>query len=148
MMSGKNVETVRTTKAAKTKPAATPADPSLKLALICAEAVIDKKAEHSIILNVGAVGSFADYFLIASGNNERQVQAMADEAVSRLKAAGEMPRIEGYDTGRWVLVDSGSVVLHLFHEDIRNFYQLEELWAGAPRVAIPAEYYTGPATRQ
>jgi ribosome-associated protein len=96
-----------------------------------------------MILEVGSKGSFADYFLISSGTNEKQVQAMADEAVVKMKKAGLMPKVEGYEGGRWILVDAGAVVLHLFHDDIRGYYRLEDLWRDAIRVSIPAEYYTG-----
>lgn len=119
-------------------------DENRDLALLATHAIIDKKAENTIILNVGAVGSFTDYFVISSGNSERQVQSMADEAIQRMKALGYMPRIEGYEQGRWVLVDCDAVILHLFHADIRGFYNLEDLWQGSPRVAIPQEFYTTP----
>jgi ribosome-associated protein len=114
---------------------------SQDLALKCAKALIDKKAEQTTILNVGQIGSFTDYFLISSGSNEKQVQAMADTAVETLKANGYEPAVEGYEQGRWVLVDAGSIVLHLFHDDIRGFYNLEDLWTGAPRLPIPQDYY-------
>jgi ribosome-associated protein len=133
----------------KPKPTANPLpaapladDPSRDVALLCARAVIDKKAQQTLILEVGSRGSFADYFLISSGSNEKQVQAMADEAVTKLKKSGHMPKVEGYEGGRWILVDAGSVVLHLFHDDIRGYYRLEDLWQDATRVNIPADFYT------
>ena len=123
--------------------AASAAKPESKaLALLCAQAALDKKAHDALILNVGERGSFTEYFLIASGNNERQVQAMADEILKQVRANGQKPTMEGYDQGRWILIDLGDVVIHLFHESLRDFYRLEELWAGAPRLPIPTEYYT------
>jgi ribosome-associated protein len=116
---------------------------SKDLALACAKAAIDKKASHSIIFDVGKLGAFTDYFLITSGTNERQVQAIADELFRLSKEWGcGSPRLEGYDEGRWVLVDMGGVVVHVFHDYIREFYDLETLWADAPRLSIPEEYYT------
>jgi ribosome-associated protein len=120
---------------------------SKDLALLCARAAIDKKANHSIIFEIGKLGAFTDFFLITSGSNERQVQAIADEISRQVKAVGlEGPRLEGYDEGRWVLVDLGSVVVHVFHDYIREFYDLESLWAEAPRLRIPVEYYSSPAS--
>ena len=117
-------------------------------ALLCAHAAIDKKALHTVILDVSTRSGFTDCFVITSGSSEKQVQAMADEVLARARAQGEKPRLEGYDEGRWILVDLGDVVVHLFHEAIRDFYKLEELWMGTPRVTIPQEYYTGSTAAQ
>ena len=117
---------------------------SKELALLCAKAAIDKKAIHSLIFEVGKVGAFTDYFLITSGMNERQVQAIADEISRTAKEQGAAsPRVEGYDEGRWVLVDFGDVVIHIFQDYIREFYDLESLWSDAPRLKIPEEFYRG-----
>lgn len=119
---------------------------SKELALLCAQAAIDKKANHSIIFEVGKLGAFTDYFLITGGSNERQVQAIANSLDEMAKAKGmSRPLIEGYDEGRWILVDFGDVVIHVFHDYIREFYDLETLWAEAPRLKIPTEFYTAPA---
>lgn len=119
---------------------------TMDLALLCAKAAIDKKANHSLIYEVGKMGAFTDYFLITSGTNERQVQAITDEICRMSKDQGlGSPRVEGYDEGRWVLIDLGGVVVHVFHDYIREFYDLETLWANAPRVRIPEEFYTAPA---
>ncbi len=113
--------------------------------LTCAKAAIDKKAENSIIFDVQKISSFADFFLVTSGSNERQVQAIADEIIRLCKAQGlGKGKTEGYDEGRWILVDFGDVVVHVFHETIREFYKIEELWRDASRVSIPQEYYTSP----
>lgn len=116
---------------------------SKELALLCAKAAIDKKANHSLIFEVGKMGAFTDYFLITSGSNERQVQAIALSLDQMARENGlARPKIEGYDEGRWVLVDFGDVVIHVFHDYIREFYDLESLWATAPRLRIPEEYFT------
>ncbi|MEW6056893.1 MAG: ribosome silencing factor [Bdellovibrionota bacterium] len=122
---------------------------SRELALLCARAAIDKKAGNSLIFEVGKLGAFTDYFLITSGSNERQVQAIADEIAKSAKSRGlSVHAIEGYDEGRWVLVDFGDVVVHIFHEYIREFYDLESLWSTAPRLRIPEEYYTLPKSAE
>ncbi len=115
---------------------------SVQLALHCAKAAIDKKANHSLLFEVGKLGAFTDVFLITSGSNEKQVQAIADEMSAQASQAGfKKPRIEGYEEGRWVLVDFGDVVCHVFHDYIREFYDLESLWGEAPRIPIPPDFY-------
>ena len=118
---------------------------SQDLVLLCVKAAIDKKAQHSLIYDVGRLGAFTDYFLITSGSSNRQAQAVADEICRMARDQDiERPRVEGYDDGRWILVDFGDVVIHVFQEYIREFYDLESLWAAAPRLSIPQEYYTTP----
>lgn len=119
---------------------------SKNLVLRCAKAAIDKKANHTLIYNVGEKGAFTDYFLITSGMSERQVQAIADEMV-QTTSKYTRPRIEGYELGRWVLVDFGDVVVHIFHDYIREFYDLESLWGDSKRLPIPEDYYTAPQSR-
>lgn len=114
---------------------------SKKLILECAKAAIDKKAENSIIFDVSKISGFTDYFLVTSGTNEKQVQAISDEIVRQCKTTEIKPRVEGYEQGRWILIDLGSAVVHVFHDYIREFYRLEELWGQAPRLAIPVEFY-------
>ena len=120
--------------------------PSTELVLTCARAAIDKKANHSLIFEVGKLGAFTEYFLITGGSNSRQVRAIAD-AIHRLGKDSNMgsARMEGFDEGRWVLIDFGNVVIHVFDDAIREFYDLESLWNGAPRLRIPEEYYTSPS---
>lgn len=120
-------------------------DPSCDKALACARAAIDKKAEHVKILNLSGLSGFTDYFVICSGMSDRQVQAIADSIEFQVGAAGsEVLSIEGYGDGRWVLMDCGDVVIHIFLDALREYYDLEALWADAPRVKIPSEFY-GPA---
>lgn len=118
---------------------------SKELALICAHAAIDKKSENSIIFDVSKIGAFTDCFLITSGASEKQTQAISDEIV-RVAKQYELgkPTVEGYEQGRWILLDFGSVIVHIFHDYIREFYHLEDLWANAPKVGIPQDFYTSP----
>jgi ribosome-associated protein len=98
----------------------------------------DKKALDLVVLDVREVASFTDYFLIASGTNARQVQAIADEIVERMKGEGRRAaRVEGYRNAEWVLLDYGDFVFHVFEDKARRFYDLERLWRDAARVALP-----------
>ena len=104
-------------------------------------AVEGRKALELRVLELSEISSLADYFLVCSGSNERQVQAIADAVVEKLKADKVRPHhIEGYNPGRWVLLDYGDFVVHVFDEDTREFYALEKLWADAPDVT--AEFVT------
>ncbi|MFX3616024.1 MAG: ribosome silencing factor [Sporolactobacillus sp.] len=98
-----------------------------------AEAADDKKAQDIVMLKMRGISIMADYFIICHGNSEKQVQAIA---TAIKKAAGEKDvnvyRLEGYDQARWVLIDLGDVVVHVFHKDERDYYQLEKLWGDAP----------------
>jgi len=105
------------------------------LADIVVEAAADKKAEDILVMNVSEVTSIADFFVLCSGRGERQVQAVADGIVERAKAAGRNPvGVEGYSSGRWVLIDLGDVVVHAFVPEERDLYNLERLWGDAPIV--------------
>lgn len=101
-------------------------------------AASDKKALNLVVLDLREVASFTDYFIITSGANTRQVQAIADEVVERLKKEGtRAARVEGYKTGEWVLVDYGDFIVHVFEDKARQFYDLERLWRDAMRVPLP-----------
>lgn len=105
------------------------------VAELVVDAASDKKAEDILVLNVGEVTTIADLFVICSGRGERQVQAIADGIVEKAKAAGRRPLgVEGYDAGRWVLIDLGDVVVHAFVPEEREKYRLERLWGDAPVV--------------
>lgn len=99
-------------------------------------AALDKKATNLDVLQVGALTSIADYFIIASAGNERQASAIADNVVDLLKSElGVKPLlVEGTTPGRWILVDFGDFIVHIFTEDVRRFYGLERLWGDAPNV--------------
>ncbi|MBK9167864.1 MAG: ribosome silencing factor [Bryobacterales bacterium] len=107
--------------------------------LIAVRAAESKKATGLVILDLSGVTSFTDHFIICTGANPRQIQAIADEVHLRLKEAGLLPlSVEGYDQAEWVLADYGDFVLHVFSEKARSFYDLERLWRNARQVALPA----------
>lgn len=120
-------------------------DPSRAKALACARAAIDKKAENVKILDLTEISGFTDYFVICSGMSDRQVQSIADSVDQTITSMGsDILSAEGYAEGRWVLMDMGDVVVHVFLDALREYYDLEALWADAPRLKIPSEFY-GPA---
>jgi len=99
-------------------------------------ACVEKKAEEITILELEkSAGAFTDYFVVCSGSNPRQVQAIADEVELRLKKAGLWPhQIEGYKQAEWVLMDYFDFVVHVFSEKARKFYDLERLWKSSRRL--------------
>ena len=109
-------------------------------AVLAATAASDKLATDLVALDVSDQIALTDVFLICSGRNERMVQAIADEVEERLLADGaKRLRQEGRAEGRWILLDFGDVVVHVFHEEERLFYQLERLWRDCPLISFPAE---------
>ena len=99
------------------------------------KAADDKKALDIIVLNMEGVSVMADQFIICHANSERQVQAIAREVIDQATKAGfPIRRLEGFETGRWALADLGDVVVHVFHKDERNHYNLEKLWGDAPKI--------------
>ncbi len=97
----------------------------------------EKKALDLTVLDLREIASFTDYFVIATGTNRRQVQAISDEVVEQLKRSGtRAARVEGYQNAEWILVDYGDFVVHVFDEKARRFYDLERLWREASRVDI------------
>jgi ribosome-associated protein len=113
------------------------------------QACLEKKAEELTILEMEkGSGAFTDYFVLCSGTNPRQVQAIADEVELRLKSAGLRPaHVEGYNQAEWVLVDYVDFVVHVFSEKARKFYDLERLWKTAKRLE-PAELQSAPKKRK
>jgi ribosome-associated protein len=111
-------------------------------------ACLEKKAEEITVLELEkGSGAFTDYFLVCSGSNPRQVQAIADEVELRLKNAGQRPtHVEGYRQAEWVLLDYVDFVVHIFSEKARKFYDLERLWKSARRME-PAELVAPKARR-
>ncbi|MBZ5201275.1 ribosome silencing factor [Planomicrobium chinense] len=106
----------------------------LQMAYSAAE---DKKAEDIVVLNMEGISLLADYFIICSGNSDRQVQAIAKELIDQSEKAGNpVKSVEGFDAARWILVDLGDVVAHVFHKDERSYYNLERLWREAPTMEI------------
>jgi ribosome-associated protein len=113
---------------------------SRERALLCANAALEKKAKELVILNVREISAFADHFILCSGTSDRQVRAVASAIQENLKKAGILPLgVEGEDAGRWILLDYDDVIIHVFLESVRTFYDLERLWSGAIRMAVPDE---------
>ena len=106
---------------------------------IYVKAVLERKAENILVLDVKRLTSVADAFLICSGRSNRQVTAIADSVGRTLKKQGIKPlHIEGKTDGHWVLMDYGHVIIHIFYETVREFYDLEGLWRDAKRVVTPS----------
>lgn len=102
---------------------------SKEMAKIAINALEDKKANDVKILDISDVSVLADYFIIASGSNRNQVQAMADEVQEMLYKAGhESKQVEGYQTANWILMDYQDIIIHIFDEENRLFYDLERIW--------------------
>jgi ribosome-associated protein len=112
-------------------------DEARPTALAIAQAGLDKKAEDVTLLDVRGLTSYADYFVIMTADSERQAGAVADHVEQTMKAKGVTKvGVEGYEGGRWILVDYGDVVAHVMSRESRGFYDLEGLWADAPRLPV------------
>lgn len=111
-------------------------DEEIKLALTCAS---DKKAFGLVALDLREIARFTEFFIIASGANQRQVQAICDEIQEQLKKQqnSKPVRIEGYGAAEWVLLDYGDFIVHVFEKNARDFYDLERLWRDAKKVELP-----------
>ena len=102
-----------------------------------AQAALDKKAEDVVVLDLRKVSSFTDYFVLATGTNQKQILAIADSVLEVLRARGLRPdHSEGYPRQEWILLDFGGLVVHVFTPRLRAFYDLERLWGGATRVEM------------
>jgi ribosome-associated protein len=105
---------------------------------LCATVADSKKAEGIVVLDVQPISSVADHFMICSGNSDRQVRAIAEAITDELAQRGEKPlAVEGYEKGTWVLIDCADLVIHIFDDETRHFYDLERLWHRAARVEVP-----------
>ncbi len=114
----------------------TGSDPLTKAVRI-AKAAVDLKAENLVALDVRELTSFADVFILATGGSDRHVRAIADAVEEVVEELGERPLgIEGYDEGRWILLDLGDVIVHVFQSEVREHYDLERLWSEAPRLDL------------
>jgi len=106
---------------------------SRKVLVSAVKAADDKRAEDIVVLNMKGISLVADYFIICHGNSDKQVQAIAREMKDKAEELGvTVRRMEGFDEAKWVLVDLGEVVAHVFHKDDRGYYNLERLWGDAP----------------
>jgi ribosome-associated protein len=106
-----------------------------QLAKLCRDIALDKKAEDIVILDVRKISSVADYFLICTGHSEPHLKAISDEIARRLRDDGiRSSRRDGFPPSRWVVMDYGDVLIHIFHPELRQRYGLEHLWGDAKRV--------------
>ncbi len=114
----------------------TGSDPLAKAVRI-AKAAVDLRAENLVALDVRELTSFADVFILATGGSNRHVRSIADAVEEVVEELGERPLgIEGYDEGRWLLLDLGDVIVHVFQSEVREHYDLERLWSEAPRLDL------------
>lgn len=108
---------------------------------LVAAAARERKALGPVLLKVDQITSFADYFFICSGRSSRQVQALADHILDQVKKkGGHLPLgVEGRTQGHWILIDYGEIVVHIFYQPVREFYDLEGLWIEAERIDLGPE---------
>ena len=110
-------------------------------ALLCVQFALEKKAYDLVLMDVAALTSLGDYFLVCTGRSDTQVQAIAQSIEENLGRMKLRPlSVEGYSAGQWVVMDYGDVIVHVFNEPVRQVYDLERLWARAPRVHLPEPY--------
>ncbi|HXV22028.1 MAG TPA: ribosome silencing factor [Desulfuromonadales bacterium] len=116
---------------------------SKQRAILCAAYALEKKAFDVRILEVRGLSSLTDYLLLASGRSDRQVQAVAESVRLGLKKDHAiLPlAVEGMNEGRWVLIDYGDVMVHIFQQPVREFYDLDGLWSEAAEISVPDEYH-------
>ncbi|CAM3931560.1 ribosome silencing factor [Mesobacillus thioparans] len=111
-----------------------------QLLMTAVKAADDKRAEDIMVLNMKGISLIADYFIICHGNSDKQVQAIAREIREKAEEQGHgLKRMEGFDEARWVLIDLGDVVVHVFHKEERSYYNLERLWGDAPIENVQSE---------
>lgn len=116
---------------------------SWEKALLVTRFALEKKARDLVVMEVRDVTSIGDYFVICAGSSDRQVQSIAQGIEENLSKAGHPPlSVEGVHRGHWVLMDFSDVIVHIFYEPVREFYDLEGLWGHAPRVELPEPYST------
>lgn len=106
-----------------------------RIALLALKAADDKQAVQPVVLDISKLATFAHYFVIAQGNSDRHVRAVAQNIQEELEKS-QVPtwHVEGMREGRWVLLDFGPIICHVFYRELREFYGLERLWGNAPRV--------------
>ena len=105
--------------------------------LACINAALQRKAKDLVVMKVKDLSSFADHFIVCSGTSDRQVKAIASWIEESLKKDGMTPLgVEGTRHGQWVLMDYGDIVIHIFYDPVREFYDIERLWSDAPKMMI------------
>ena len=121
----------------------TATDHAVTLVHTAARAATHKLAEHILAFDVSDELAITEAFLLASASNDRQVKSVVDEVEDKLREIGAKPiRREGERDGRWVLIDYGEIVVHVQHEEERQFYALERLWRDCPTIELPADVRT------
>ena len=104
-----------------------------------AEAALDRKAMNAVALDVRELTSFADAFLLLTGTSDRHVRSVADAVIQASKQSGRKPLgVEGQDEGRWILIDLGDVIVHVFQVEAREYYDLDRLWEDAAAIELPS----------
>lgn len=111
----------------------------LERAVRCAELAFDKKAYDIRVRDISRVSSVADYMVFISGGSDKQNQAIADNIRTGLKKFGKVIDIEGATDGKWIVMDYGDVIVHIFHDQLRRYYDLDGLWGMAPEVELAPE---------
>ena len=109
-------------------------------AINCAAFALDKKALDVKILEIKKLSSIADFLVLVSGRSDRQVQAIADSVKMGLKPFDKPIDMEGVEEGRWIVIDYGDIIVHVFQEEVRALYNLDELWGRAPQLEVPKEF--------
>jgi len=113
---------------------------TLESVMACVRAAMEKRAADPVVLDVRGLSGVTDFFLIVGGSSDRRVQSIAEGVIEAMEARGRRPLgVEGLREGRWVLLDFGDWVVHVFYEELRGFYDLEGLWFDAPRPEIPPD---------
>lgn len=108
--------------------------------LACVRAAESRKSTDVRVLDLRPLTSFADFFVLCNGGNQRQIQAICDEVLRVMKLRGERPiSLEGYDNAEWILADFGDLLVHIFSEKSRKYYDLDRLWRDAENVDVPPE---------
>ena len=121
----------------KAQAAEKPTLTAMERALKCAELAFDKKAFDIHALDISRVSSIADYLVIISGASDKQNQAIADNIRIGWKKNGKVRDIEGENEGKWIVIDYGDVLVHIFHDQLRRYYDLDGLWSMAPDLELP-----------
>ena len=111
---------------------------SEELAVLCAAAAADKQAVDVVALDLRGISTFTDFFVICSGSSEPHLKAIAGEIEERLRETHNLrpTAVDGFPLSQWIVIDYGDVIVHIFHQSKREFYNLEDLWGDAPRLAL------------
>jgi ribosome-associated protein len=110
---------------------------SKEIVKIAVDAMLDKKAGDVKVLDISNISVIADYFIIADGSNTNQIQAIVDNIEEKLHEAGaDEPRVEGYNTASWILLDYNDVIIHVFNRDDRLYYDLDRIWRDGKEITV------------